>query len=107
MTGHLPEMGGHAGLKYAAYTLQAQYAIEIQQTERDIVASYERGTKTFLEKYIRAAYSNINEYPVDSIINWGEHIVNSSFKKVEIIAIILSAIGGGMVGSILTTFLAQ
>lgn len=89
------------------YAFQAQYAIEMQQAKNDIETTYRKGVPTYLEKYIRNSFQQINKYPVESIISWGEHMVGASFKQAEIIAVVLSAIGGGIVGSLLTSLLGK
>lgn len=85
-----------------AYTLQAQLAIEERQVERDIASTYDKGTPTYLDAYVRARTERLPTYPVDSILKWAEHIEESSFKQAEIAAVVLSAIGGGVIGSVAT-----
>lgn len=90
-----------------AYTLQAQYAVEEQQVQRDIASTYERGVVTYLEKYLCDRSEKLPMYPVESILKWGEHVVGSSLKSAEIAAVVLSAIGGGIIGSLLTSLMSR
>lgn len=90
-----------------AYTLQAQYAVEEQQVQRDIASTYEKGVATYLEKYICDRSEKLPMYPVESIVKWGEHVVGSSLKSAEIAAVVLSAIGGGIIGSLLTSLMPR
>lgn len=90
-----------------AYTLQAQYAVEEQQVQRDIASTYEKGVATYLEKYICDRSEKLPMYPVESIVKWGEHVVGTSLKSAEIAAVVLSAIGGGIIGSLLTSLMSR
>lgn len=85
-----------------AYTLQAQFAIEEEQVKRDIASTYEKGTTTYLDAFVRNRSERLPSYPVDSILKWAEHVEGASFKQAEIAAVILSAIGGGVIGSLAT-----
>lgn len=90
-----------------AYTLQAQYAVEEQQVQRDVSSTYEKGVATYLEKYVCDRSEKLPMYPVESIIKWGEHFVETSLKSAEIAAVVLSAIGGGIVGSLVTSLMSR
>jgi hypothetical protein len=90
-----------------AYTLQAQYAVDEQQVQRDIASTYEKGVQTYLEKYVCDRSEKLPVYPVESILKWGEHVVETSLKSAEIAAVVLSAIGGGIIGSLLTSLMAR
>jgi len=85
-----------------AYTLQAQLAIQERQVERDVASTYDKGTPTYLDAYVRGRVGKLPTYPVESILKWAEHIEGASFKQAEIAAVVLSAIGGGVVGSVAT-----
>lgn len=85
-----------------SYALQAQVAVDQKETEHNIASVYDMGTDTYLESFIRSRLERLPSYPVESILRWAEHISNSSFKQAEIAAIILAAIGGGIVGSFVT-----
>lgn len=90
-----------------AYTLQAQYSVEEQQVQRDIASTYEKGTTTYLEGHVCDRSEKLPVYPVESIIKWAEHVVGSSLKQTEIAAVVFSAIGGGIVGSVLTSLMSS
>ncbi len=85
-----------------AYTLQAQFAIEEKQVERDVASTYDKGTTTYLDAFVRNRSERLPSYPVDSILKWAEHVEGVSFKQAEIAAVVLSALGGGVVGSLVT-----
>lgn len=90
-----------------AYTLQAQYAVEKQQVQQDISSTYDKGVATYLKKYVCDRSDKLPMYPVESIVKWGEHVVGTSLKSAEIAAVVLSAIGGGIVGSLLTSLISS
>ena len=90
-----------------AYTLQAQYAVEEQQVQRDVLSTYEKGVATYLEKYVCDRSEKLPMYPVESIIKGGEHFVETSLKWAEMAALLLSAIGGGFVASLLTSLISR
>ena len=90
-----------------AYTLQAEYAVEEQQVQRDISSTYEKGVATYLEQYVCDRSEKLPMYPVESIVKWGEHVVGTSLKSAEIAAVVISAIGGGIIGALLTSLISR
>lgn len=83
-------------------SLQAEFAVKERQIARDVAETYRKGTATYMERYVRDRAQGMPTYPLDSILAWAQHIEEGSFKQAEIIAVVLSAIGGGIVGSLAT-----
>ena len=73
-----------------------------RQVARDIAETYRKGTATYMENYVRDRAQRLPTYPLDSILAWARHIEEGSFKQTEIVAVVLSALGGGIVGSLAT-----
>lgn len=85
-----------------ALTLQAEFAVEERQIAHEIAETYRKGTPTYMEKYVRDRAERLPTYPIGSVLEWARHVEEGSFKQAEIIAVVLSAIGGGIVGSLAT-----
>lgn len=88
-------------------TLKAEFAVNEREIARAVDDNYRKGTVIYMEKYVRNEAEELLNYPLDSILAWAQHIEQGSFKQTEIIAVVLSAIGGGIVASIATTLLSS
>lgn len=88
-------------------TMQAEFAVFEREIARTVDETYRKGAETYMEKYVRNEAEGLPTYPLDSILAWAQHIEQGSFKQTEIIAVVLSAIGGGIVASIATTLLSS
>ena len=81
-----------------ALTLQAEFAVIERQSARDVDETYRNGGATYMEGYVRDRVERLPKYPLDSILAWARHIEEGSFKQTEIIAVVLSALGGASWG---------
>lgn len=85
-----------------SYTLQAELDMEEKQVSRDIAETYGNGVDVYMEAAVRRLGSGLPIFPVETILRWAQHLEEGSFKQAEIAAVMLSAIGGGVVGSLVT-----
>lgn len=90
-------------LAMQGYTLQARVDVNEKEMQRLLLKSYSKDEPRNLERFLKEF--DMPSYPISSIIKWAERVEDGSFKQTEIQAVIVSALAGGMIGSVLTKLL--
>lgn len=86
-----------------AYAFSADRSMAKQSANETVNETHRNGLPPLMANFVEASLSEaFPEYPVDSLIAWATHIHDSSFKTAELGTVFLSALVGGLVGSILT-----
>ncbi|MGY3257008.1 hypothetical protein [Pseudomonas chlororaphis] len=89
-----------------AYSFRVECELQQQQIEAQLKFTYGKGVSRYLESYLLDRSEQVPDYPIESILNWAQHVNQASFKAAEIIAVMSSAVFGGVVGAVLTKALA-
>ena len=90
-------------LAIQGYTLQARVDVDEKEMQHLLSKSYTKDEHRNLERFLNDC--NMPSYPISSIVKWAERVEDGSFKQAEIQAVIVSALAGGMIGSVLTKLL--
>ncbi|WLH33862.1 hypothetical protein PSH79_18200 [Pseudomonas sp. FP2196] len=99
----------HTGSKQLisdAYSLRVEFELQQQQNNSLLKSTYGKGVSRYFERYLVGRDEQSPDYPIESILSWAQHVNQASFKSAEIVAVISSAIFGGVIGALLTKLLA-
>lgn len=89
------------------YEFQAEHVVEEKGVNQIINGAYKKGMEKNLEKYIRQKIEKFPSFPTDPLLNWAARIETNFFKQVDIVAVTISGILGGTIGTLLTVWLGK
>lgn len=85
-----------------AYSLGVELDIARRGMEEDLSGTYDRGTRVYLEKFVRNKAERLPEYPIATVLGWAKHVNEASFKQAEIAAVVFAGLLGGIIGALIT-----
>ncbi|WP_447902738.1 hypothetical protein [Pseudomonas serbica] len=89
-----------------AYSFRVECELQQQQVESMLKFTYGKGVLRYFESYLVGKSEQSPDYPIESILSWAQHVNQASFKSAEIVAVMSSAILGGVIGALITKMLA-
>ncbi|WP_353084107.1 hypothetical protein [Stenotrophomonas sp.] len=84
------------------YALQAELAVGLSEMKHAVNEEYGSGVQSYFERNLRKVVEQFPQVSVDPILRWAEHVESASYKKLEIIAVLVASIVGGLVGAAIT-----
>jgi len=85
-----------------ALSLQAEFDIRKRGVSEAVAGTYKKGVPRYVEHYNRDNSEELPTYPIESIVQWARHIEEDSFKLAQLVAVVVSALVGGIIGSLAT-----
>ncbi|WP_155649182.1 hypothetical protein [Burkholderia cepacia] len=85
-----------------ALSLQAEFDVRRRDVSEDVANTYRKDVPRYIEHHVRDKSEKLPAYPIESILQWARHIEEDSFKLAQIVAVVVSALGGGIIGSLAT-----
>lgn len=87
------------------YQQKADNQLSNLSIKNSFTSEYENSGRTYLRKYIENSINEIPDFPIDLQQQWLIHSDARILKNLEISAILISALLGGLIGSIATRLL--
>lgn len=84
------------------YALQAELAVVTSTMKLMVSRQYDSGVQSYFEPVVRKVAEQFPAFSVEPILRWAEYVDGSSYKKLEIMAVISASVIGGLIGALIT-----